>query len=185
MPLTDKMRRFCEEYVATLNAKDAAKAAGYAAGGAADQGWKLLKRADIVEEVVRLQKAQRERLEISSDAVVVELARIAFSDVTDVIKFAPCPDGEVRSLNDALAGARIELKDASENLPKNVTAAIAEVSMGPHGLKVKMHPKEGAIDKLGRHLGVFTDKKPDDPRSLHDVEEIKRRLQQKLKGRIE
>jgi len=185
--ITDKMLRFCEEYVATLNAKESAIAAGYAKASAADHGWKLLKRPDVAAEVARLQAECRERMEISTDAVVLELARLAFSDVTDVIKFGPFPTEngkiQVRNLNDALAGAHIELKDASENLAKNVTAAIAEISMGPHGLKVKMHPKEGAIDKLGRHLGVFVDHKVDDPRALHDVEEIKRRLILKMKGR--
>ena len=180
---TEKMRRFCEEYVVSLVAKDAALLAGYSKKTAADAGYNLLKRADVAAEIARLQEERRSRLEITGDAVVLELARLAFSDVTDVIRFSPAPEGEVQDLNDTLNGARIELKDASENLTKDVTAAISEVSMGPHGLKVKMHPKEGAIDKLGRHLGVFTDQKPDDPRSLHDTEDLKRRLLVKLKGR--
>ncbi|WP_448651758.1 hypothetical protein ACSHWC_28830 [Pseudomonas fluorescens] len=35
-------------------------------------------------------------------------------------------------------------------------AAIAEVSQGRDGLKVKLHDKKGALVDIGRHLGMFT-----------------------------
>lgn len=50
---------------------------------------------------------------------------------------------------------RLALIDSTE-IDDNTAGAIAEVSQGKEGLKVKLHDKKGALVDIGRHLGMFT-----------------------------
>jgi phage terminase small subunit len=54
----------------------------------------------------------------------------------------------VRSANDVLLVGSDEIDDAT-------AAAIAEVVQTKDGLRLKFHDKLAALDKLGRHAGIF------------------------------
>ena len=54
----------------------------------------------------------------------------------------------IRAANDVLLKASDEIDDAT-------AAAIAEISQGAHGVRIKFHDKAAALDKLARHLGLF------------------------------
>ncbi|MNN83683.1 hypothetical protein D3C81_2007600 [compost metagenome] len=43
----------------------------------------------------------------------------------------------------------------SNEIDDETAGAIAEVSQGKEGLKVKLHDKKGALVDIGRHLGMF------------------------------
>lgn len=139
MKLSDKQRRFVEEYLVDLNGTQAAIRAGYSAKTARHQATRLLAKAHIQEAVQTRRAAISNRLEVDTERVLLEYMRIAFADLTDV---AAWRDGGV------------ELKPSAA-LAKDVSAAIAEVAETPNGLKVKMHDKKGALDSLARHLGLF------------------------------
>ena len=47
---------------------------------------------------------------------------------------------------------------ASDQIDEDTAAAIAEVKQTREGLAFKLHDKLGALEKLGRHLGMFKDK---------------------------
>ena len=51
MALNEKQEKFAEAYVLHRNATEAAKAAGYAASSAANQGYRLLQIDEIVERI--------------------------------------------------------------------------------------------------------------------------------------
>ena len=53
--LTDKQERFAQAYVLHRNATEAAKAAGYAARSAYNQGYRMLKNDEIVERIADLE----------------------------------------------------------------------------------------------------------------------------------
>lgn len=46
----------------------------------------------------------------------------------------------------------------ADDIDDDTAAAIAEISDGREGLKVKLHDKKGALVDIGRHLGMFRDK---------------------------
>jgi phage terminase small subunit len=46
----------------------------------------------------------------------------------------------------------------SASINDDAAAAVAEVGKTPGGIRVKLHDKVGAPEKLGRHLGMFKDK---------------------------
>lgn len=151
MALNEKQARFAAEYIVDLNATQAALRAGYSKKTAYSQGHDLLKHPEVGAEIQRLKSARSARTEVSADAVVSELSRIAFSDVTEIVSGG--------------AGAVLYVRELS-TLPEHVRRCIAEVSetQGPDGsgtLKVKLHSKVQALRMLMDHLGMDAAKKVD------------------------
>ena len=73
---------------------------------------------------------------------MIELARIAFADVTDVIQ---------------ISGGEVTVKDTSK-LNEGQRAAIAAIEETANGLKVRMHPKAQALESLAKHFGLLLEK---------------------------
>lgn len=158
--LTPRQARFVEEYLVDLNATQAAIRAGYSKKTAQEQGSRLLSNV-IVAAAIEAAKGERsKRTEITQDMVLRELAKIGFSDIRKVIKWGETTvradvDDEGKEVERPYHG--IALIDSSE-IDDDTAAAIAEVSEGRDGLKVKLHDKKGALVDIGRHLGMFNDK---------------------------
>ena len=77
MKLTEKQKRFCEEYLVDLNATQAAVRAGYKNS---DVGRKLVTKSHVLNYISELQKEQSKRTGISADNVLKELQKVAFAD---------------------------------------------------------------------------------------------------------
>src|SRR5688500_16222203 len=76
--ITDKQKRFAEQYLLDLNATQAAERAGYSD---ANYGRQLLTIPNVLDYVEQLQKERSERTKISADRVLTEFAKIGFSDI--------------------------------------------------------------------------------------------------------
>ncbi len=146
MKLTPKQSRFVEEYLVDLNATQAAIRAGYSEKTAAVIGCQNLIKLNIAEAIQAGADNRSRRLEISQDRVVLELAKLAFSDLREFATWGP---------------ATVLLRD-SEELDDNAAACVQEVSRTATALgcniKFKLHDKCPAIKMLGQHLGMFTEK---------------------------
>jgi phage terminase small subunit len=79
--LTAKQQRFIGEYLIDLNATQAAIRAGYSAKTAGQIGDENLKKPEIAEAVAARQAVISQKLEVTQERVVAELAKIGFSDV--------------------------------------------------------------------------------------------------------
>lgn len=143
MALTPKQQTFCEEYLIDLNATQAAIRSGYSKKTANRIASQLLSKLDIQTEIQRLRGLRAERTAITSDKVVKELARIGFSDIANCIEW----DGE-----------RLRIKPLDE-MGEDVTASISEfsetVNTSGSSYKFKLYDKKGALELLGRHLGMY------------------------------
>lgn len=143
MGLTAKQQRFVEEYLIDLNATRAAKRAGYSARNADKIGAQLLGKTRVAEAVEAQRKKQSEKADIKIQDVIREYARLAFSNVSDFLTF------------DA---AGVALKDSS-SIPREILAAVSEVSDTKEGVKFKLHSKTSALDSLCKVLGFnFSDR---------------------------
>lgn len=144
--LNDKQKRFCQEYIIDLNATQAAKRAGYSDNTAYSQGQRLLKHVEIQNECQKALQKRSERTEITQDRVLKELSKLGFSDMSNYATWGK--DG-------------VDLR-ASDELTPEQTAAISEVSetISKDGgsIKFKLHDKKGALELIGKHLGMFNDK---------------------------
>lgn len=76
--LTDKQRRFCEEYVIDWNATRAATAAGYSEKTAAVIGGENLRKPYIQEYIEEIQKDLAKLAGVSALGNLIELRKIAF-----------------------------------------------------------------------------------------------------------
>ena len=76
--LSDKQRRFCEEYLSDCNATQAAIRAGYSERTARTQGQRMSTKSNIQRYIEKLQSERGKRLNISQDDVIRELSDIAF-----------------------------------------------------------------------------------------------------------
>lgn len=158
--LTPKQKMFVTEYLVDLNATKAAERAGYSAKTAQVQGSRLLSNAMVSAAIAEKQGKRFEKLEITAERVLGELALLGFANMMDYITV-----GE----NGA---ARVDLS----KLTRDQAAAINEITVeeftertGEDGegkpifenvkrTKFKLSDKRGALVDLGRHLKLFTDK---------------------------
>lgn len=144
--LTPKQAEFVRQYLVDLNATQAAIRAGYSERTANRIGPELLGKTCIRDAIAAAQSKREQRTEITQDKVVSELAKIAFGNISDVMEWGP---------------RGVVLKSSSE-LTEDQAAGVAEVSENTTkdggSLKLKRHDKVKALELLGRHLGMFTDK---------------------------
>jgi phage terminase small subunit len=138
MPLTAKQERFVAEYLIDSNATQAAKRAGYSERSANEQGCMLLAKPHIRAAVDAARAAQAERLRATADDVVLEITRLAMFDPAKLI--------DVKSPADIAA------------LPEDVRRAIVGWKWDKQGRFVIELAKQGALEMLGRHHGLFKDK---------------------------
>lgn len=141
--MTKKQKRFIEEYLIDLNATQAAIRAGYSPDTAKSIGSENLTKPDIQARIAKAMAERSRRTGVNADRVVMELAKIAFVNASDVI------DAETATLK----------PDAA---PED-TAAVQSVKVktfGEDGLEreIKMADKLKALELLGKHLGIFKDK---------------------------
>ena len=145
-PLTEKQQRFVEAYALYQNATRAAIEAGYAKSGAHVLGSNLLKNPKIQSEIKYSIDRAIGRQHISQDMILRELKRVAFGDPRAVVKFGP---------------GGVELTD-SDSLSDDEAAMVAEVgeTVTKEGgsKRIKMHDKLKALELLGKHMSMWTDK---------------------------
>lgn len=77
MPLTPRQQRFVQEYLTDLNATQAAVRAGFSAKTAGQIGARLLKDVKVRAEIVKGQGKAADRNELTVDAHLAELDRLA------------------------------------------------------------------------------------------------------------
>ena len=138
--LTDKQKRFVDEYLVDLNATAAAKRAGYSEKSASRIAIELLNKTHVSAEIQKRQAKLRGKLEITQERVLEELAAIAFANGTDFATINR--NGLVRLV-------------PTDDLPEDKKKAVASIKEGQYGTEVKLHDKVKALELLGKHLGVF------------------------------
>ena len=79
--MTDKQKKFCEEYLTGLNATQAAIHAGYSEKTAGSIGNENLKKPEIKKYIAELQAEGQERNQIKRDDILGELKKIGFADI--------------------------------------------------------------------------------------------------------
>lgn len=155
MKLTAKQIRFVDEYMVDFNATQAAIRAGYSKKTAAFIGAENLKKPKIAEEIARRQKDLQRRTEVTQDRVVKELARVAFADATD---YACVETLTYENEDGTVSPIQVVSPKDTDTLSDDQRAAIASIKQGANGVEVKLCDKIKALELLGRHIGMFSDK---------------------------
>lgn len=154
MALNPKQQRFVDEYLIDLNATKAAERAGYSPKTAYSQAHDLLKKPEIQTAIDEGVKARAERTQITQDVVVRELARIGLSDIRKLMT----PGGNLADIHDidddtarAVSSVEVVVKPTGGE-DEDGNRAVEHVH------KIKLWDKNSALEKLGKHLGMFIDR---------------------------
>ena len=143
--MTNKQKRFIEEYLIDFNATQSAIRAGYSVDTAYQSGAENLKKPQIKSKIEKALAERSRRTGITQDRVVQELARIAFVNFNDVVD----ENGEIKSDASADDLACIESYKVENGDSINGRSSKREV---------KLASKLKALELLGKHLGMFSDK---------------------------
>ena len=144
--LNQKQSRFVDEYLIDLNATQAAIRAGYSKKTAGQIGEKLLKKAEIQNIISERIRLRAKRTEITQDLVLNELAKIAFGDIRALFD----GDGNLISIPSLPAEAAAMLSGFDATVSGGEKPEITK--------KVKLNDRIRALELIGRHLKMFTDK---------------------------
>ncbi|OOF47868.1 terminase [Rodentibacter genomosp. 1] len=129
--LTDKQQRFVEEYLVDLNATQAAIRAGYKAENARQIGSENLSKPDIQEAIQIAKDKRSERVQISQDDVLRGLL-------------------EVIAMSTGKQSVTETVVTKSEN-GEAIGTDVVKSCFEPHAANK-------ALELLGKHLGMFTQK---------------------------
>jgi len=143
--LSEKQKVFVLEYLVDLNGKQAAIRAGYSEKTAENQASRLLRNVKVKKAIGKLLDKREKRLEVTADKVINELAKLAFSNLPEMI---------------AAMGDEISLIGLKK-LNTNQKAALLEVTEtevdGVISRKLKLHPKIKPLEMLGKRLKLWSD----------------------------
>lgn len=165
--MTKNQKIFVDEYLIDFNATRAYKVA-YPKVKSDDvaraNASRLLTKANTKAEIEKRIKEREKRTEITQDKVLREIANLAFTDRTDIVK---------------VTSGRLVIKDFSELTPEQRTC-ISSIKETKFGIDITFYNKEKALELLGKHLGMFTEKlelkgevKTNNPFSGLTTEELK------------
>lgn len=149
MALTPKQDRFVAEYLVDLNATQAAIRAGYSQKTAYSMGQRLLKNVEVQTAIQAAMNVRSKRVEITQDRVLQEYARMAFFDPRKLFDDEGNPK-HITELDDDTAAALVGLDVVKEVDPDSGDVTYTK--------KYKLANKLGALDSLGKHLGMFDGK---------------------------
>lgn len=143
--LTDKQKRFVDEYLVDLNATQAAIRAGYKEKAAYRTGAENLRKPQIQEEIEKRQQQIQERTQITTDMLVKQLYKIAFHDITDYVTWNEEGGISVRPSDEVDGTILTEVSDDISDYGKYKRIK----------KKVKMPDRMKAIELLSRYTGGF------------------------------
>ena len=154
--MTPQQELFAREYLVDFHGTNAAIRAGYSKKSAYSQAHDLLKRPEIRDLIKSLRDKALNKYDVSKESVIAELAKLAFSNVTD---FATVTE-DGRMVVDVRHTTRDQFAAVSE-----IQSSIRTISDGKKGskprqevsTKLKLASKREALRDLGQYFGLFKD----------------------------
>lgn len=140
--LTVRQKAFAEAYVRCGVGAQAAREAGYSPKRADQQANKLLQHEKVMAYIKGLQAKASDDAGVSIKQVIDEYALIAFADLSEFVEWGP-------------RGVRLKESNTLDAARRRAIVEVRESATG--GLSIKLADKKGALDSLGKHLGMFVD----------------------------
>lgn len=166
-PLSEQDEIFVAEYLVHFNALKAARAAGYTKDVAKNKShtWvsMLGPKPHVARAIRTALQARLNRLNVTADAVIAELAKLGFSNMLNYVSFDQdgVPFFDLTNLNHDTAAAikTLTIDEYKEGR--------GEQQRELRRVKIELYDKKAALVSLGQHLGIFGKAagpaNPDDP----------------------
>lgn len=168
--MTDKQIIFANEYLIDLNGTRAYKEAYPHVKNdntAAAAATRLMNNPEVKDYIDKRIKDRLERIEVTQDDVIQELAAIAFANGSDYAKVVTKPvmiqtsEGDYVPVLDSEGNQMycqaVEITE-TDKLSRRQIKAISGIKQGKNGIELTTYDKVKALELLGRHLGIFKDK---------------------------
>lgn len=143
--MTNKQKAFVDEYLIDLNATRAYKEVYRSVKSddvAAKAGSRLLRNVEVEEYLNKRIMEREARQEVKQDRVLKELSNMIDLDVTEIV---------------SIDSDTVIVKDTS-CLTAEQKKCIKSIKQTRDGIEIQFYDKMKALELLGRHLGMFTDK---------------------------
>jgi phage terminase small subunit len=152
--LNPKQQRFVQEYLVDTNATQAAIRAGYSPRTADVQGPRLLGNVRVAAALARAQAERGQRVRLTADDVLAELAVLSSSDALN--HYVMTPEGHL----DLAPGAPPEASRAVAIVKRKVRTFTDKDGNSTTTFEVefRLWDKNSALEKAGKHLGLYTDR---------------------------
>ncbi len=149
--LNPRQRQFVREYMVDLNATKAAMRSGYSPRTANEIGAENLAKPHI-RAAINVAMAERSiRTEITADRVLQELAKIGFANMADYVT----PNGHV----DIASLDRYQAAAVAEVTVDTCIEGSGDDAKTIKRVKLKLHDKRSALISIGRHIGMFVERR--------------------------
>ena len=147
-----KQQRFIDEYLVDLNATQAAIRAGYSPKRADQIGHENLGKPDISAAIAEARNKITDRLGVTRERVLQELARIAFFDIKDIFD----EQGRLLPTSEIPEDARRALGGLTlEELVRQGQEGAGDLMLPGTLKKVRIVDKLRALEMLMKYLGMF------------------------------
>lgn len=147
---TQKRAVFVREYLVDRNGTRAAIAAGYAPRSASVTSCRLLRNAKVQSAVSEMTGERLERLEVTADAVIQELAKMAFANMKDYLSIRE--DGSIGvDLSRITAVQAAGLSDLRIDEFESERGRIRRT-------RISLGSKARALELLGKHLKLWNER---------------------------
>ena len=151
MRLSERQKRFVDEYLVDLNATRAYRAVypDCASDHSASVcGSRSLKNPAVRAYLEQRQADLRRRVEVRQADIITELAAIAFAVQTDYMQLVTEPGDNGRPRQKLVC-------TPTQALTERQRKAVACIKEGRYGMEIQTCDKVKALELLGRHLGMF------------------------------
>ena len=165
--LTDKQRLFCLHYVRCFNSTKAAIKAGYSKNTAMEQGYQLLQKTSVREEIHRLKQSRLNRELLDEHDIFQKYMDIAFADITDFVQFGQEEEYVIGQfglvqVEDPVTGKKAPLKQKVNTVRFRESDSIdgtliTEVKNGKNGASIKLADRMKALEWLAEHMDIATE----------------------------
>jgi phage terminase small subunit len=151
-----KQQLFVREYLVDLNGAKAAERAGYSRKTARQHAARLLTNAYISAEIQKATQARLQRLDITADKVLQELAKLAFFDVRELFN----GDGSPKRIHelDANTAAAIKSFECFER----------QIDLVAFMQRVRAVARLEGMQLFSQHLGIVSDEQKKRLRCQYD-----------------
>ena len=150
--LTERQRVFVAEYLVDLNGRQAAIRAGYSARWAKEIGWQTLRRPAVAAAIAEAQAKRSTAIGGGAAAVLRELSAIGRANLLDYMRIGAdgMPVFDLAGLDRTIAAALCEV------IIEEIEGSGDRREL--RRIRVKMHDKIGALDRLARHHGLYRER---------------------------
>lgn len=149
--LTDKQRRFCEEYIFDYNATRATKAAGYSEESARQIGSENLSKPYIRAYIKELESDLAKTLGITRSRVLREHEKLAFNSIAHLHDtWIQRKDFEELTNDQKACISEISTQTKVERINKGTKE---EALIDVEYVKIKLYDKQKALDAISKMLG--------------------------------